>query len=602
MPWAPIAVSETLSYSLAAAANSLLPLLLLLLQALVKMGMGRRSMLAAVAAGARQQEQAEPETDDEPDSLSPETQAALQAAWQDLLGSAAQLVHCMQAAAWDGSLGLVNSPGGAAAAAAGDHIYAARGGTTAVDSELPPAASPAVAGGSAAATQNRLKQLSEALALAAGPSADPVAAAGDALSEIECLAAMAAAAGSNADALAALLTQQGIKLPDCAQAMSDMDAEVPASTLDSDLLGPGGSIGHRQSGRQSILGTAGQAAAGGSTVDSRTSGSRNGSRRPSLGGQPSGEAPELLQRRNSLLGDAVPFVGSSGATASMAGVSGAVSTSGAGWEPWSLAGGKPDESGKAAAASARSTAAARAAAGGDAAAGVEERAAVCFAEAFDAATAATGSSIAGSSAAAGATASAQADSSTSAPVPASLILVNGAEFPPAADAALQHLAALQGVLQQALSLIKSWQQQKVIIALLQQRLQQAVNNTSRSQCRLALTSHHLRELQAEQGVRMAEAAALSLQCSQLAEQLQEAQHGLSAATEEKQLLQQKLDEALADLAGSNAALARLQVGLILHSSLRHHPAPLDFTCHIIAWCTIPPASNTNAMLCQHHNE
>lgn len=551
-------------------------------------------MLAAVAAGARQQEQAEPESGDEPDSLSPETQAALQAAWQDLLGSATQLVHCMQAAAWDGSTGLADP----AAAAAGGHGHATNRGTTAVDSELPTAGSLAVAGGSAAATQNRLKQLSVALAMAAGPSPDPVRAAGDALSEIECLAAMAAAAGSNADALAALLAQQGIKLPDYAQASSDMDAEDPASTLDLDLLGPGGRTGNRQSGRQSILGSSGLAAAGGSSVDSRTSGSRNGSRRPSLGAQPSGDvAPDLLQRRNSLLGDAVPFVGSNGATASMAGVSGAASTSGAGWEPWSLAGGKPDEAGKAAAAVARSAAAARAATGGDAAVSVEERAAARFAEAFDAASAGpatpagTGSSIPSSSAAAGATASAQPDSSTTAPVPANLALVHGVEFPPAADAALQHLAALHGVLQQALSLIKSWQQQKVIIALLQQRLQQAVDNTTRSQRRLALTSHHLRELQAEQGMRMAEATTLSLQCSQLAEQLQEAQHGLSAATEEKQLLQQKLDEALADLAGSNAALERLQVGVVLHSTM--HLAPLNFTCHTNARCIIAPCIKHN---------
>jgi chromosome segregation ATPase len=140
-----------------------------------------------------------------------------------------------------------------------------------------------------------------------------------------------------------------------------------------------------------------------------------------------------------------------------------------------------------------------------------------------------------------------------------LSLVHGSEFPPAAEAAMQHLAALQAVMQQALGLIKSWQQQKVIIVLLQQRLQDAATRASTSQHKLAMARRELQEMQAEREQGMASAAAVTEQCNQLAQQLLQAQQELAAAVTDKQLLQQRLNEALPELAGNKDMIQKLQV-------------------------------------------
>jgi hypothetical protein len=137
--------------------------------------------------------------------------------------------------------------------------------------------------------------------------------------------------------------------------------------------------------------------------------------------------------------------------------------------------------------------------------------------------------------------------------------MHGSELPPAAEAAMQHLAALQAVMQQALGLIKSWQQQKVIIALLQQRLQDAATRASTSQHKLAIARQELQEMQAERKQGMASAAAVTEQCHQLAQQLLQAQQELAAAVTDQLLLQQRLDLTLTELAGNKDIIQKLQV-------------------------------------------
>jgi chromosome segregation ATPase len=133
------------------------------------------------------------------------------------------------------------------------------------------------------------------------------------------------------------------------------------------------------------------------------------------------------------------------------------------------------------------------------------------------------------------------------------------QFPPAAEAALLHLSSLQEVIQEALSLIKSWQQQRVIIALLQQRLQQAASRASSSARNLAAARRELQQLQAHRESSIAEAAAVSQQCAQLAAHLLQVQQDLAMAVSDKQALQTRLDEALAELASSKDAIGKLQV-------------------------------------------
>lgn len=124
---------------------------------------------------------------------------------------------------------------------------------------------------------------------------------------------------------------------------------------------------------------------------------------------------------------------------------------------------------------------------------------------------------------------------------------------------MQHITALQGVLQEALGLIRCWQQQKVIIALLQQRLQELTGRARSTQRGVSVARRELQQLQAERDQSAAETAKLSQRCEQLAAQLQEAHEGLGSAASEQQLLQQRLEEALAELASSKEALAKLQV-------------------------------------------
>jgi hypothetical protein len=138
-------------------------------------------------------------------------------------------------------------------------------------------------------------------------------------------------------------------------------------------------------------------------------------------------------------------------------------------------------------------------------------------------------------------------------------LAYGTEFPPAAKAAVQHIAALQGVLQEALGLIRCWQQQKVIIALLQQRLQELTGRARSTQRHVSVARRELQQLQVERDQSVTEAATLSQRCGQLAEQLQKAQQDLGSAASDQQSLQQRLEEALAELASSKEALAKLQV-------------------------------------------
>lgn len=571
--------------------------LLLHLQALIKMGMGRRGVLAAVKPGASNttstdEQQDDPDTD--VDGFSPETQAALQTAWQGLLGTAGQLVHSMQAAAWDGTTGLVHDAASAAAAAPAAND--ASGGPGSASSQR----CEEQGGTEASRMRHRLQQLAAVLSEAAGPSGvDPVKAAGAALADIQRLAALATAAGSNADALAAVLAGQGISLPDYASSSIGAGSDDGSETgvWQSSVSRPSGAVGGSS---QQVSGTGASASAG--SVNSSTGPEAGTARHSSLEGRATSSLQTAdsgdtgsLQRRPSLLRDAVPFVGAIGATASTAG---STSTSGAGNKPWSLAGGKPDAAAQATAAAVRGTAAARAVKWdeGVPAAGAEGAAAASrfsFGQAFDAATAAAAGvfkkkkrktgEAAPPAAADGVTDAAQADSSgpavagssastSSSAQPASqpagvaeqgpcklLSLLHGTNFPPAAEAAVQHLAALQAVTQQALGLMKSWQQQRVIIALLQQRLQEAVHRASMSQHRLATVRRELQQIQADRESGVADAAAVTQQCSHAAEQLQQAQQELAAAVEAKQSLQQRLDAALAELADAKGAVQKLQV-------------------------------------------
>jgi chromosome segregation ATPase len=118
---------------------------------------------------------------------------------------------------------------------------------------------------------------------------------------------------------------------------------------------------------------------------------------------------------------------------------------------------------------------------------------------------------------------------------------------------------LQEVLQEALGLIRCWQQQKVIIALLQQRLQQLVGQACSTQRHVSVAQRELQQLQAERDQSAAENTTLSQRCEQLAEQLQKAQQDLGGAASDQQSLQQRLEEALAELGSSKEALAKLQV-------------------------------------------
>lgn len=602
------------------------------------MGMGRRGVLAAVKPGANNttstdEQQDDPDTD--VDGFSPGTQAALQTAWQGLLGTAGQLVYCMQAAAWDGTTGLVHDGASAAAAAPGTAAAAndASGGPGSAGSQ----GCEEQGGAEASSMQHRLQQLAAVLSEAAGPSGvDSVKTAGAALADIERQAALATAAGSNADALAAVLVGQGISLPDYAsssiRAGSDDGSET--EVWQSLVSRPSGAVGGSS---QKVSGT------GGSSVNSST-GPEAGTAQPSIlegratSSLQTGDSGDTgsLQLRPSLLRDAVPFMGVTGATASMAG---STSTSGAGSEPWSLAGGKPDAAAQATAAAARGTAAARAGRWdeGVPAAGASR---FSFGQAFDAATAAaagvfkkkkrkTGEAVP-PAAADGVTDAAQADgsgpavagsstSTSSSAQPASqpagvaeqgpcklLSLLHGTNFPPAAEAAVQHLAALQAVMQQALGLMKSWQQQRVIIALLQQCLQEAVHRASMSQHRLATVRRELQQIQADRESGVADAAAVTQQCSQAAEQLQQAQQELAAAVEAKQALQQRLDAALAELADAKGAIQKLQVRVWLGSSCmsrrlqrsiwqggggcgRPCAACANSATHGILWCRFPCA-------------
>lgn len=576
------------------------------------MGMGRRGLLAAaVKAGTSSNStKDQPDKDDiDVDTFSPETQPALQAAWQSVLGTANELVQCMQAAAWDGSTGLAPAKasveGTSPAAASNASSLAGAGNTGDHDSK---GAADSGVSNEQTAMQKRLRQLSAVLAGAAGPPAlDPVKMAGTALADIQCLAAATAAAGSDADALAAVLAGQGISLPDYACTHADYEDELD----DSQCLWPGlnlrpsGSVDRPSQrlsgiGQGSIIDTAGVQVSG----SGRSSLNKRPSRTSLTGDSGTAIAESMQPRQPSLLGDALPFVGATGATASIAGTA---STSGAGNEPWSLAGGKPDTAGQAAAAAARSTAAARAAAADGIPAARASSAAASrfsFGQAFDAATAkAAGvfkkrrsSTGAGASNTADAPSAAQAASRAepgtksvtfadtgstntvnATPEPGSLppgsqpaeaaaaanatvlSLVHGVEFPPAADAAVQHLAALQEVMQQALALIKSWQQQRLVIALLQHCLQESAARASSSQRRLAATRRELQHIHSEREQGLGDAGAVTQQCNQLAEQLQQAQQELAAAVADKQGLKQRLEGALAELASSNDALDKLQV-------------------------------------------
>jgi chromosome segregation ATPase len=154
------------------------------------------------------------------------------------------------------------------------------------------------------------------------------------------------------------------------------------------------------------------------------------------------------------------------------------------------------------------------------------------------------------------------------------------QFPPAAEAALLHLSSLQEVIQEALSLIKSWQQQRVIIALLQQRLQQAASHASSSTRNLAAARRELQQLQAQRECSIAEAAAVSQQCAQLAEQLLQAQQDLAAAVGDKQALQLRLDEALAELASSKDTIKKLQVRGTFVDSCSPHMLGQPQVCRI----------------------
>jgi chromosome segregation ATPase len=127
-----------------------------------------------------------------------------------------------------------------------------------------------------------------------------------------------------------------------------------------------------------------------------------------------------------------------------------------------------------------------------------------------------------------------------------------------ATEALQHMSALQAVLAEAAKLVHSWQQQRIIIALLQQRLKAAAVHMQSGQQRLAAVLQELKEVKDAQvqssssaAAATAEYQALLLQFQQVQQQLEQAQAAKGQLSNDSTQLQASLEAALAAAAAAN---------------------------------------------------
>lgn len=120
------------------------------------------------------------------------------------------------------------------------------------------------------------------------------------------------------------------------------------------------------------------------------------------------------------------------------------------------------------------------------------------------------------------------------------------------------MAALQAVLAEAAKVIRSWQQQRIIIALLQQRLKAAAVHMQLGQQRLAAALQELKEINDAQlhssssaAAASAEYQALLLQFQQVQQQLEQAQAAKGQLSQDSTQLQASLEAALAAAAAAN---------------------------------------------------
>jgi hypothetical protein len=260
---------------------------------------------------------------------------------------------------------------------------------------------------------------------------------------------------------------------------------------------------------------------------------------------------------------------------------------------WSLSGGRPDQAGMAAAAAARIAAMFRRLTGDPPATGGNEAAAAAVKLAGDLQTsnnmppsmqACTAvvvegeaqQSIKATTATAPystGTASRCDDDTADATVGGGNEAVSGtfvaANLPPLAVCASQHMIALQAVLREAVSLVRSWQQQRVLIALLQQRLKEVSAAASCKQQRLLALMEQLEQMQREQQQQQPRVTA----DRDLAEQVSQLQQQLGQLKAEKQQLAQFIEQLQVQLQTAAAAacadrgllteqLSRLQSDLI----------------------------------------
>lgn len=103
-------------------------------------------------------------------------------------------------------------------------------------------------------------------------------------------------------------------------------------------------------------------------------------------------------------------------------------------------------------------------------------------------------------------------------------------------AALQHISALQAVLAEAVSLLRSWQQQRVIIALLQLRLKDAAAQAIDGQQRLAVALQQLENIKEGQAQQTGTASIVSAESQQLQLQFAGLQKQLEHVQGDKELL------------------------------------------------------------------
>jgi hypothetical protein len=557
------------------------------------------------------------------EALDPTAQAALAGAWQGLLGTAVHLVHSLQAAQRDGSLFVSNSSSSAREAGEAPFTWSQLDAPAAGTAEgaKGPANTAAAAAAAAAVMQQRLAHLSSTLTSALLPDAagvadgesssntdgisDAQAAAAAALAAIEALAKQSAAAGSGADALMRVLAGQGISL----------------LNFDSESLLMGGSCStvaqHRVSGTAA-------ASTGYTAIDQQQQQQQQGGagsprrRRPSIAGRISIGTSNAEGTHS---GNFTAFAGIAGA-GDGSGSAANSSSDGVGFvacnvgpssdgstaaEGWSLAGNKPDAAGLAAAASVRAqaalwresdakeeaaasaTTAAAAAAGGvrrASATGSSRRPSITGAGAIAAAAAAMAVSKLSTATDSDSPNQTAAATENEQQLGQALFVAAIQIHPSSSTEALQHMSALQAVLAEAAKLVQSWQQQRIVIAVLQQRLKAAAAQTHSGQQRLLAALQELKEIKDAQMQTRSTAAAASVEYQALLLQFQQAQQQLEqtqavqdqlsgdntqlqvsleaalgaavSATQKQQLLEQQLQQLQQQLAQEQAAKAAQQ--------------------------------------------